>query len=147
MPCLSRINVYIKVKFRKNLYQKLPRNELNVYINVSSKIYFTKWTVLDPASNNNNNNNNRNNNNHENNWGMILSTDTKLKHDWQGISIVLEVTRERTFLDIAGSADYKTVSAEEESWKKQQRIHRAVKMRAIQIVISVLGAISKNAKI
>ena len=50
MAFLNEINVYTVVKFKKSIYQKLIRIEITVYLKLSPKIYFTKSTVLDPAS-------------------------------------------------------------------------------------------------
>ena len=86
-------------------------------------------------------------------WDTTIYTDTKLRHNRPGITLLQRDTKEWTLIDIAVPADQNIIEIEEEKVERYQdlafeikRIHRASKVTVIPIVIGALGTISKNAK-
>ena len=87
------------------------------------------------------------------NWDMTIYTDKVLRHNRPDITLIHKDTQKWTLLDIAVTADQNITRAEEEKVETHQelayeirRIHRALKVTIIPIVIGALGGISKRSK-
>ena len=86
-------------------------------------------------------------------WNMTVCTDKKLNHNRPDITLVRKDTQEWTLIDIAVTADKNIINTEEGKVDRHsdlafetKRIHRALKVTVILIVIGALGTISKNKK-
>ena len=86
-------------------------------------------------------------------WNMTVCTDKKLNHNRPDITLVRKNTQEWTLIDIAVTADKNIINTEEGKVDRHsdlafetKRIHRALKVTVILIVIGALGTISKNKK-
>ena len=86
-------------------------------------------------------------------WDMTIYTDKVLKHNRPDITLVHKDTQDWTLIEIAVPAGQNIIRTEEEKVEKYQdlafeirRIHGALKVTVIPIVIGALGSISKRAK-
>ena len=84
---------------------------------------------------------------------MTIYTDKVLKHNRPDITLVHKDTKRSTLIDIAVPVDQNITRTEEEKIEKYQelafeirRVHGALKVIILPIVISALGSISKGAK-
>ena len=86
-------------------------------------------------------------------WDKNVYRDKVLKHNRPDITLEYKDAQEWTLIDIAVPADQNIIRIEEVKVERYQdrafkikRIHAALKVTVIPIVIGALGTISKNAK-